>query len=92
MSIQIGSVVEWDSQSQGNRELKNGTVVFILTSQDGLSPKKIAERIFPGHNLRFKGDKIPGKADVGYLIEVKTGRNRKPKLYLPWLNKLKLIK
>lgn len=89
--FKVGDKVTWTSQAQGSTKTKTGSVVRILLSSEfvrGLNAYRVAINEFPGHKRMFDGYLIPGRSNVGYLVEVITGKNAKPRLYMPYPSKL----
>lgn len=86
--FEVGDRVKWSSQAGGGYTEKSGVVVLVLKSSDALSPLKRKLTLFPSHRFMADGNRIPGGADRGYLVEVKMGPKAKPRLYMPYPNKL----
>jgi len=91
----VGDKVTWTSQASGRTKTKIGKIVRVLSSssiKSGRNPCNIADKEFKNHTRMFDGYQIPGGYDTGYLVEVITGPNSKPKLYMPYPSKLTLSK
>jgi len=92
--LQVGETVFWASQSNGSLKVKTGRVVYVLNHDMGnwkSNPCHIADRLFPNHKQMFDGFQIPGGAAIGYLIEVLPEGNGKPRLYMPYPNKVRRL-
>lgn len=90
--FKVGDKVTW---SNGGYYHKTGTIVRVLNISEfkrGINPCRIAMNEFPSHKRMFDGWKMPGGANTGYLVEVITGKNAKPRLYMPYPSKLKATK
>lgn len=96
IEFKVGDKVTWESQAQGSTKTKTGIVVAVLSSKKyGYGLRKsvfiMANRKFPKHTLMFSGDGIPGNSEIGYLVEVITGKKANPKLYMPYPSKLRKV-
>jgi len=90
--FKIGDLVTWASQAQGRNKVKTGKVVYILNGKARNwrdYPYAIVERLFPNHKKMFDGLSVPCNAEIGYLVEVLAEGKGKPKLYMPYPNKLR---
>ena len=90
--FQIGDKVIWTSQSRGTYVDHKGKIVRIVEKSEG-RPYRIAEREFPKHRKMFDGFTIPGGQKIlqAYLIEIQDNVKRKPKLYMPYPQKLRKV-
>ena len=84
--FETGQKVAWESQASGHYKNRSGRVVYILSPGD--NPLQVAKDQFPGHRRMFDGVRIPGRSNVGYLVEVITKPGTKPRLYMPYPSKL----
>jgi len=92
--FEIGETVFWASQAGGTLKVKTGKIVHILKHDPGkwqAMPVGIAKKLFPNHKIMFEGCQIPGGAEIGYLVEVLPGGKGKPRLYMPYPNKLRRL-
>lgn len=90
--FQIGDRVMWTSQSRGTYIDHKGKIVRIVERSEG-RPRYIAEKEFPKHRKMFDGFTIPGgqKIQQAYLIEIQNTIKQKPKLYMPYPQKLRKV-
>ena len=91
--FKVGDNVAWESQAGGSTTQKTGKVVYVLQSEDFISRSyehldNFVSEKFPNHKKMFTGFRIPGDAEIGYLIEVITGPKAKPRLYMPYPEKV----
>ena len=85
--FKVNDLVEWSSQAGGRYKKKTGKIVWILNEKDG--PVFVANTEFPNHRRMFDGYSIPGRAKIGYLVEVIAGPKAKPRLYMPYPSLIK---
>lgn len=85
--MKVDQKVRWDSQGKGSYKEKTGTIVRVV--RDGEIPYKVGLKEFPNHVLMFDGFKLPGTTKKAYLVEVIKGPRAKPRLYLPFPDRLK---
>ena len=96
-TFKVGDKVSWTSHSKGWITTKTGTIAYVLYRANHGWHKKheiheVVKKNFPKHKTMFTGFEIPGKAKTGYLVEVINSPKAKPRLYMPYPTKLKLIK
>lgn len=88
--MKIGTKVRWMSQGGGSSTIKIGNVVRLVRL--GENPYKTACKEFPNHKLMFEGYRLPGKdTKVALFVEVIVGPRAKPRLYMPFPEKLMVI-
>lgn len=88
--MKVGTEVRWHSQGGGSPTIKVGKIVKIILL--GENPYKTALREFPNHKLMFEGYRLPGKdTKEAYFVEVIVGPRAKPRLYMPFPEKLMKI-
>jgi hypothetical protein len=88
----VGDIVEWDAQARGTYNKRSGKVIHVL-KEGHQPPCKIADIAYADYQRMFDGFGIPGGAaqDYGYFIEIVEKPTRKPKLYLPCPQRLRLV-
>lgn len=85
--MKVEQEVRWYSQGGGSPTIKVGKIVRIIRS--GENPFKTAMKEYPNHKLMFEGFKLPGKnTKVAYFVEVIVRPQAKPRLYMPFPDKL----
>lgn len=85
--MKVETQVRWYSQGGGSPTIKVGKIVRLVTAEE--NPYKTALKEFPNHRLMFEGFKLPGKnTNVAYFVEVIVGPRAKPRLYMPFPDKL----
>jgi hypothetical protein len=85
--MKVGTNVRWHSQGGGSPTIKTGKIVRLVTAEE--NPYKTALKEYPNHKLMFEGYRLPGKnTNVAYFIEVIAGPRAKPRLYMPFPEKL----
>lgn len=85
--MRIGQQIRWYSQGGGSPTIKVGKIVRLVRL--GENPLKLAMKEYPNHRLMFEGSKLPGKnTKVAYFVEVIVGPRAKPRLYMPFPDKL----
>ena len=95
-TFNLGDMVIWKSQSRGSTVEKIGKIVWLLHLERplyGITPCRIADSQFPHHQRMFDGliSTATEKHPQAYFVEVTQG-NRKPKLYMPRPQHLRLWK
>jgi len=92
--MNIGDMVEWESQSAGSWTAKKGKIVAKIPP--GIYPKRTdyGNRAYYTGTHRFCFEPGSVRNQISYLIEVSGGKTAKakPKLYWPRVSQLKLVK
>lgn len=87
--FRVGDKVTWVSQAGGHIRSKTGKVVMVVLNEYRNPPFEIADENFPNHKRMFDGWRVPGGGYKAYFVEVQAGPNTKPRLYMPYPQKLK---
>lgn len=88
--FKIGDVVRWKSQAGGYTKTKTGTIAAIIPA--GIMPLKIINQRPDMLNLSRRFDGL-SRAEISYLVSVRSGKTEKssPVLYWPPVKKLSLV-
>ena len=87
--FQVGDKVTWTSQSGGSTKTKTGVVREVIRSTYELWYTRWEYKSAKTHMLMFDGNTLHGS--VVYFVEVQAGPKAKPRLYMPYPNKLRLV-
>lgn len=90
-NFNLGDKVTWESQAGGSYTDKTGVIVKKVFRDKFNAPWEVAKKYFPDHMTMFDGNSIPGGGNVAYFIEVQAGPRAKPRLYMPYPKKLRLV-
>ena len=89
--FEVGDIVAWSSQAGGRVKNKKGKVVYKSNLNSKLFPTRIHGGLFSDHSRMFDG--LSFEKPYGYLVSVPGDTSeRKPKLYMPRVSGLRLMK
>ena len=88
--MKVGDKVKWESHGGGGFTSKIGEIVRVITKDENVACWRIAYNEFPEHRRMFSSCNLPGgeKTKEAYLVEVIAGQKAKPRIYMPYPNKL----
>lgn len=86
--FKCGDKVWWESQGNGNRKKKIGTIITVIPSEELVTKSKV-ERLFPNHFYHIRSQKLP-RDHESYLVQVGfPGGKMRLELYHPRVSTLR---